>query len=151
MNQIIVSVIITYGTSYLIRYTAEYIAGAIVTKTGEAVGRIAKNKAKKILGYDEKKKKEIEYEYEYIDPDSDAIIYVNSKLKPTIEEEWDSMEKELQEINKKEMDRKKRIKTSPYYTAIKTNRTNSVDYNESESDKIINPFVQDLDNNLLVL
>jgi len=102
MNQIVASVILTTGTTYLIRYSMDYFAYAIVNKSSE----LAADSVKKVWKSMTKKDNEI-IEYELIDmdrEDPDQIIYVTSNI---VNKEWDTIDSELTDIYKKEEERKK--------------------------------------------
>ncbi len=119
MNQIIASLVFTYGASYILQRTVEYAAGALVTKTGEYVGEKVSSSAKSAWNYVvPQKDKPLDIEYEYIDLDSDIVKYVRSRRKESIDENWDEMSQELVEVKHRENIRRQRIKPSPRYTSI---------------------------------
>lgn len=93
MNQIVGYVLLTYGTSFLYKYSVEYFTSFIVRKTTKVVKKGVKkawNKANHII----EPKELIEYELLDIDViDNNETVYVNSKMrKKSIDSSWISLD-----------------------------------------------------------
>ena len=90
MNQVIATVAISYGTSYLIKYAVNCFTDAIFNRTT----KIVKNKAK--TAWDHITNNEVDkgpVEYELIDlGKDDVVVYVTSKKrKDSIDENWEGL------------------------------------------------------------
>jgi hypothetical protein len=118
MNQIIMPVIYTFGAAYATRTISEYIVGAVITKTTDVIVGSAKQTYNYLSNKYEYEYDYINNEYEYVDiNEDDKIVYVTSKTNY----DWDQLDIELHELNKKERQRKthtKPIKPSPIYKAM---------------------------------
>ena len=93
MNQILATVIISYGSAFLLRYTTNKVTDIVIDKTTQAVATSAKGVWNNIKGHP---KPEIEYELISKDENheviTDEIIYVTSKMKKkSIDSSWSEL------------------------------------------------------------
>jgi hypothetical protein len=95
MNQILATVVISYGSAFLLKYTTNKVTDIVVDKTTQAVKNSAKGVWKNITNQQEIKP-EIEYELVSTDENNelitDKIVYVTSKMKKkSIDSSWNEI------------------------------------------------------------